>query len=95
MALLLKLDMTEDFDATTSIRCILSGACDACANSTRSLSDATKDIQLQREANDSLSQTIHSYATSKEDFQNDFFKKYLIILNSKKREVISFTHSTQ
>lgn len=87
MALLLKLDMTENFDATTAIRGILNGACNACAKSTTSLLKATKEIQLNREANDSLTQTIHSYAKSKEEFQNDFFKKLTIVLNSKKREI--------
>ena len=87
MALLLKLDMTEDLDATTSLRGILAGACGACASRATALADATTEIQLNREANDSLSQTIQSYTASKEEFQNDFFKKMCLVLNSKKREV--------
>ena len=87
MALLLNLQLTENYDSTAGIRKILEGACVACANSTNSLSDALKEIQLNREANDSLSQTILSYTKEKEEFQDNFFKKMCIILNLKKSEI--------
>lgn len=88
MALLLKLDMVENYDSTTCIRGILQGMCGAGASSTQALSLAMTEIQLNRQANDSLSQTVMSYAASKEEFQNNFFRKMCIVLNSKKREIV-------
>ena len=87
MALLLKLDMNENFDAATMIRGMFQGVCDQAVQSNQALLDATKEIQVNREANDKLSQSIMSFAKDKEDFQNDFFKKMCIVMNTKKREI--------
>mmetsp|Transcript_5014 Transcript_5014/g.9463 ORF Transcript_5014/g.9463 Transcript_5014/m.9463 type:complete len:460 (+) Transcript_5014:29-1408(+) len=87
MALLLKLDMMENFDAATKIREILQNVCDQNTQSAQALSDATNDVLINRKANDSLTQTILAFSKDKEEFQNEFFKKMCIIVNCKKREI--------